>query len=143
MFHRLDPLICKIVGTQLEKPFTGAEAWAKGLLFDCKMCGRCVLSTTGMTCPANCPKSLRNGPCGGVRADSHCDVRPEMQCVWTEALTGARRLGDTETIFRPLSPREHNIEGTSAWLRLAAENVARRATTTPRQAVTRSKENAA
>nr|WP_245947992.1 methylenetetrahydrofolate reductase C-terminal domain-containing protein [Halomonas montanilacus] len=29
------------------------------------MCGQCILSSTGMSCPMNCPKSLRNGPCGG------------------------------------------------------------------------------
>ena len=49
---------------------------SRALLFDCRMCGQCVLSSTGMSCPMNCPKTLRNGPCGGVRADGNCEVKP-------------------------------------------------------------------
>ena len=40
----------------------------------------------------NCPKQLRNGPCGGVRADGNCEVKPEMRCVWVEAWRGAERI---------------------------------------------------
>ncbi len=43
-------------------PSAGIERAVKGLLFDCRMCGQCVLSSTGMSCPMNCPKTLRNGP---------------------------------------------------------------------------------
>ncbi len=125
-FHALDPLWCRIGVKRLEKPFAATEAWAKGLLFDCQMCGRCVLSVTGMTCPTNCPKSLRNGPCGGVRANGHCEVNPELRCVWVEAWAGAKAMRGTDLLLRPLPPREHDIDGSSAWLRLAAENVARR-----------------
>ena len=54
----------------------------KGPMWDCQMCGQCVLHSTGMTCPMTCPKNLRNGPCGGVRENGHCEVKPEMRCVW-------------------------------------------------------------
>ena len=30
----------------------------------------------------NCPKGLRNGPCGGT-LDGKCEVTPELDCVWT------------------------------------------------------------
>jgi hypothetical protein len=73
-------------------PVFAAEKVIKGVLFDCKMCGQCVLSSTGMSCPMNCPKSLRNGPCSGVRPDGHCEVVPDMKCVWVDALEGARRM---------------------------------------------------
>ena len=54
---------------RLEAPAAAVERNVKGLLFDCQMCGKCVLSSTGMSCPMNCPKQMRNGPCGGVRAE--------------------------------------------------------------------------
>ena len=57
------------------------ERLIKGFLFDCRMCGQCVLSSTGMSCPMNCPKNLRNGPCGGVRDGGFCEVKPQMRCV--------------------------------------------------------------
>ena len=96
---RMAPLWRAIGHQRLEKPFAFAERNVKGLLFDCQMCGQCVLSSTGMSCPMNCPKNLRNGPCGGVREDGHCEVKPEMRCVWVAAFdvaTHSRRCRDHE-----------------------------------------------
>lgn len=62
----LDPAFRRIGYERLEAPFVAAERLAKGFLFDCRMCGQCVLSSTGMSCPMNCPKGLRNGPCMGT-----------------------------------------------------------------------------
>ena len=56
------------------------------------MCGQCILHSTGMSCPMRCPKSLRNGPCGGVLRDGGCEVLPESPCVWVQAWEGSRRL---------------------------------------------------
>ncbi len=78
------------------------EHAVKGPVWDCRMCGQCVLHSTGMTCPMTCPKTLRNGPCGGVRENGHCEVVPEMRCVWVKAEDRSRTL--------PLLPktwREH------------------------------------
>jgi hypothetical protein len=61
------------------------EDVVKKPVWDCRMCGQCVLHSTGMTCPMTCPKTLRNGPCGGVREDGHCEVKPEMRCIWVKA----------------------------------------------------------
>jgi hypothetical protein len=74
-------LTTRVFGTRLDRPITALEAAGKGLFFDCKMCGNCVLSSTGMSCPMNCPKTIRNGPCGGVRENGHCEVKPEMRCL--------------------------------------------------------------
>ena len=68
------------------------EHAVKGPIWDCKMCGQCILHSTGMTCPMNCPKNLRNGPCGGVRPDGGCEVKPEMRCVWLKAYERADHL---------------------------------------------------
>jgi len=127
-YYALDPVWARIGLQRLEKPMAAVEAWGKGLLFDCKMCGRCVLSVTGMTCPMNCPKGLRNGPCGGVRSDGGCEVRPATPCVWVEAWLGAGRMRDGMAIADLQPPLDHSIAGTSAWLRLSAERLACRPT---------------
>ncbi len=64
-----------------EKTIARAEAFLKGMMFDCHTCGQCVLSQTGMVCPMSCPKGLRNGPCGGT-LDGKCEVYPSKSCVW-------------------------------------------------------------
>jgi hypothetical protein len=119
---RLHPLFARIGYRRLERPVAAVERGVKGLLFDCRMCGRCVLSSTGMSCPMNCPKQLRNGPCGGVRADGNCEVKPEMRCVWVEAWRGAERiprgLAAIHTVQPPIDPP---LEGSSAWLPVVRE----------------------
>ena len=92
MMIRLDPLFARLGYDRVERPVALVERTAKGLLFDCRMCGQCVLSSTGMSCPMNCPKELRNGPCGGVRPGGFCEVRPDMRCVWVLAWDGASRM---------------------------------------------------
>jgi 5,10-methylenetetrahydrofolate reductase len=93
------------------------ESAAKGLLVDCKMCGQCVLSSTGMACPTNCAKQMRNGPCGGVRADGTCEVDPGMRCVWIEATDGMKRIGaPRDKTF--LEPIDHRLWNRSSWLRV-------------------------
>ncbi len=116
------PLFRRIGYQRLERPVAALERNVKGLLFDCRMCGQCVLSATGMSCPMNCPKNLRNGPCGGVRADGSCEVRPEMQCVWTQAVAGAARIpGGEAAIAQVQPPVDRRLQGRSSWLRVARE----------------------
>jgi hypothetical protein len=93
------------------------ERVGKRWIFDCRMCGRCVLHQTGMTCPMTCPKNLRNGPCGGVRGDGGCEVEPEMRCVWVEAVERSRamhRFGAGPAHLQ--APLDWRLEGTSAWI---------------------------
>jgi hypothetical protein len=119
---KLHPLFQRIGYQRLERPVALVERQVKGLLFDCKMCGRCVLSSTGMSCPMNCPKQLRNGPCGGVRANGNCEVKPDMRCVWVEAWSGAERMPGGLTAIQQLQPPvDRRLEGTSAWLRVVRE----------------------
>lgn len=118
----LDPLWRRIGYGRLEKPVAGIERAVKGFLFDCQMCGRCVLSSTGMSCPMNCPKNLRNGPCGGVRADGHCEVKPEMACVWVEACNGSARMRGGRAALRTVQPPlDWRWRGRSAWLAQARD----------------------
>ena len=114
----LHPLL-KVIGYQrLDRPVAGVEKVVKGFLFDCRMCGQCILSSTGMSCPMNCPKNLRNGPCGGVRANGHCEVRPEMKCVWVEAFAGSQRIpGGLDKLRAVQVAVDRRLTGKSAWLR--------------------------
>jgi Methylene-tetrahydrofolate reductase C terminal len=115
----LHPLWNRIGYRRLERPFQILEKTTKGFLFDCQMCGQCALSSTGMSCPMNCPKNLRNGPCGGVRPNGNCEVKPEMRCVWVEAWAGAERMnGDLAAIREVQAPVDHALKGSSAWLRI-------------------------
>ena len=125
-YNFVEPLILavmttlsKLSGGRLDAPMTWLEKHSKGFLFDCKMCGNCVLSSTGMTCPMNCPKTIRNGPCGGVRANGNCEVKPDMRCVWVEAWDGASRMQGGDKIHSLQFATNKAETGTSAWLNLA------------------------
>jgi len=116
----LHPLWKRMGYVRLERPVAAVERTVKGLLFDCRMCGQCVLSSTGMSCPMNCPKNLRNGPCGGVRSDGGCEVRPDMKCVWYEAIAGSARIpGGAEALRALQPPIDRTLQGRSSWLRVA------------------------
>jgi len=115
-------VINKITKGKLDRPITWSEKIIKGFLFDCQMCGNCVLSSTGMACPMNCPKTLRNGPCGGVRENGNCEVKPEMKCVWVEAWSGSAKMKNNLEIQEIQFAVNHTHQGSSAWIRLAKEN---------------------
>jgi hypothetical protein len=98
------------------------EHVVKKPVWDCRMCGQCVLHSTGMTCPMTCPKTLRNGPCGGVREDGGCEVKPEMTCVWLKAerrshsSINPKRWEAELNHLRP--PVNNQLKGTSSWINL-------------------------
>ncbi|HWG71885.1 MAG TPA: methylenetetrahydrofolate reductase C-terminal domain-containing protein [Steroidobacteraceae bacterium] len=128
-YRRFEGLLVRLNGVfrvlgyeRIERPVAGIERAVKGLLFDCRMCGQCVLSSTGMSCPMNCPKTLRNGPCGGVRADGNCEVKPDMRCVWLEAYRGSERIQDGVEAMRSIQfAVDQRASGRSSWLRVARE----------------------
>lgn len=104
-------------GGSVEKLMIAGEELGKGAIFNCKMCGQCVLHSTGMTCPMNCPKNLRNGPCGGVRVNGHCEVIPEMRCVWVQAWERSQQMPEYgHEIHNVIPPLNHRLQGTSAWV---------------------------
>ncbi len=123
----LDPLWRAIGYGRVERPVRAVERTVKGFLFDCKMCGQCALSSTGMSCPMNCPKNLRNGPCGGVRANGHCEVKPEMKCVWAEAWAGSRQMKGGHKIHIVQKAVDARLRDTSSWLRVVRQIAERRA----------------
>jgi len=116
------PLFRAVGYERAERPVAAVEKAVKGLLFDCRMCGQCILSSTGMSCPMNCPKNLRNGPCGGVRPDGNCEVKENMRCVWVEAYDGSQRIpGGVEAMREVQFAVDQRRQGRSSWLRVARE----------------------
>jgi hypothetical protein len=110
----------KTIGAErLARWLYAPEEFTKRRMFDCKMCGQCILHSTGMTCPMTCPKNLRNGPCGGVRANGHCEVMPEMRCIWVDAYDRSQKMTtykDELHIVQP--PVNRQLEGSSSWVNL-------------------------
>jgi hypothetical protein len=104
----INPLMTLIGHDKLDKGVTAIEGAVKGFLFDSQSCGQCTLGYTGMACPMNCPKSLRNGPCGGVRADGTCEIDPHIR-------DGVQAI---QVIQAPLDSR---LSNTSSWLRAVRE----------------------
>ncbi len=99
---------------------TWGEEISKGWLFNCQMCGQCILHSTGMTCPMTCPKNLRNGPCGGVRANGYCEVIPDLPCIWVQAWERSRDMplyGEEIKLIMP--PVDRTLQNTSAWVNMA------------------------
>jgi Methylene-tetrahydrofolate reductase C terminal len=99
------------------------EHVVKEPVWGCKMCGQCVLHDTGMTCPMTCPKTLRNGPCGGVRENGMCEVKPEMRCVWLNAYERSRDLPLMPKAWRNAfhhlrPPVDNRLKGDSSWVNL-------------------------
>lgn len=115
---RLTPLWKRIGLERLDPLFAWLEKPTKAVLFDCRMCGDCLLGSTGMSCPMNCPKRVRNGPCGGVRTDGTCEVDPKMRCVWVEGWQGITKTGFENRYMMPRRAAETLRSGKSAWIRL-------------------------
>lgn len=118
----LDRLWRRLGDRTTERGLRLVEKPLKRALFDCRMCGQCILSSTGMSCPMNCPKQLRNGPCGGVRPDGGCEVIPEMRCVWIEAYEGSLRMAEGGRIHEIQPALDHRRWGESSWFRVLAEH---------------------
>jgi len=126
VFLKLHPLWNAIGYARVERPVLLVENTVKSFLFDCRMCGQCALSDTGMSCPMNCPKQLRNGPCGGVRANGNCEVEPDMPCVWVQAWEGSQRMRASTNILKVQKPVDQSLRDTSAWLRVTAKKAEER-----------------
>jgi ferredoxin len=95
----------------------GAVMDAQGNFFEkCSMCAECVLDATAGICPITlCPKSLLNGPCGGVN-QGKCEVDNQKDCAWIliyKELDKKNRLASLKEIRGPKdfkkSARPHKL----------------------------------
>ncbi len=80
----------------------------------CRMCGDCVLGSTGGICPiTKCAKSLVNGPCGGQK-NGKCEVNPENDCAWIKIYERLVATGQEEKLYKTRPDKSH---AENAWPR--------------------------
>ncbi len=101
------------------KPFIRRNFWQtlearlelliKGPLFGCRMCGNCLLQETAFICPMECPKGLRNGPCGG--ATEVCYIDKTRPCIWYRIYQRSFRLKREERLLEVLPPMDWSRAG--------------------------------
>jgi methylenetetrahydrofolate reductase (NADPH) len=90
------------------------EYTVKGPLFGCRMCGNCLLQETALICPMECPKGLRNGPCGGSTSE-YCYVDKSRPCVWYEIYDRSFRWGREDLLLEVLPPLDWELAGKDSW----------------------------
>jgi methylenetetrahydrofolate reductase (NADPH) len=91
------------------------EICVKGPLFGCRMCGNCLLQETALICPMECPKGMRNGPCGGITPEKNCYVDETRRCIWYTIYKRAIKTHREETLLEVLPPLDWNKVGTETW----------------------------
>ncbi len=91
------------------------ELLVKGPLFGCMMCGNCILQETAFICPMQCPKGMRNGPCGGVTPKKNCYVDETRRCIWNSIFERALRKGREEKLLEVLPPLDWSSVGCETW----------------------------
>ncbi|MCE5264017.1 MAG: methylenetetrahydrofolate reductase C-terminal domain-containing protein [Deltaproteobacteria bacterium] len=111
--------LCRMVeGTAWETPFHWCEHLAKFLLFDCRDCGDCALPDVAYTCPmSRCPKSMRNGACGGS-FNGWCEVHPgKRHCIYVKAYARLKHYGEESRLDeKPIPPCNWDFYQTSSWI---------------------------
>jgi methylenetetrahydrofolate reductase (NADPH) len=90
------------------------EIAIKGPLFGCRMCGNCLLQETALICPMECPKGLRNGPCGGSTPEK-CYVDESRPCIWYKIYERSFKYGRETQLLEVLPPMDWDKAGTDAW----------------------------
>lgn len=90
------------------------EYGVKGPLFGCRMCGNCLLQETALICPMECPKGLRNGPCGGSTS-KYCYVDKSRPCIWYKIYERSFEWGREDLLLEVLPPLDWEQVGKDSW----------------------------
>jgi methylenetetrahydrofolate reductase (NADPH) len=96
------------------KMLEALERVTKGPLFGCRMCGNCLLQETAFICSMECPKGIRNGPCGGS-TEEHCYVDETRPCIWYRIYERAFEMGREEMLLEVLPPLDWDKVGGETW----------------------------
>jgi len=96
----------------------GLEHTGKTFLYSCLDCGDCGLEAVVYSCPmAQCPKSQRNGPCGGSNPGGWCEVYPdERYCIHYMAYYRLKKYNEMYKISSFITPPNNwEYYETSGW----------------------------
>lgn len=100
--------------TRGTRALMAVERAFKGPVYGCRMCGNCLLQETAFICPMECPKGLRNGPCGGSTPEE-CYVDETRPCVWYKIYERAFATGREEKLLEVLPPLDWEKVGGETW----------------------------
>ena len=100
--------------TMSEHALRVLEYSVKGPLFGCRMCGNCLLAETALICPMECPKGLRNGPCGGSTSEA-CYVDQSRPCIWYKIYERSFEWGREDLLLEVLPPLDWEKVGKDSW----------------------------
>ncbi len=106
---KAEPWYKRLIGT--------AEKCVKRPMFDCSMCGQCILKSTGLACPMRCPKQMRNGPCGGTMGGK-CEVYPDRECAWHRIWNRSAKLGRRGRMQEIQPAVDWRLWSTASWWNL-------------------------
>jgi methylenetetrahydrofolate reductase (NADPH) len=118
LYSFMKELSRRVEGTRLERFFHKLEHLTKVLIFDCKDCGDCALIDVAYLCPmSQCPKSQRNGACGGS-FEGWCEVHPGTnQCVYVLAYARLKKHGEEMQLDKGIVPPcNWDLYQTSSWI---------------------------
>ena len=145
IFKMLRPLARRVDSwPRAKRALDYTEHLAKVVLFSCMNCGDCALFDVAFVCPmSQCPKSQRNGACGGSY-EGWCEVYPnERKCVWVQAYERLKAYKEESTIGDYIVPPcNWELWQTSSWLNfyLGRDHTAKRLGIMPPQDKSPSKE---
>jgi methylenetetrahydrofolate reductase (NADPH) len=118
-FKMLRPIAKRVDSSPgLKRAFDRMEHLAKVVMFSCMNCGDCALFDVAFVCPmSQCPKSQRNGACGGSYK-GWCEVYPnEKKCIWVQAYERLKPYGEEDTLGGYIVPPcNWELWQTSSWL---------------------------
>jgi methylenetetrahydrofolate reductase (NADPH) len=118
LYGAMKNLCGKVQGTKMEGPFHKLEHVIKVVLFDCRDCGDCALIDAAYVCPmSQCPKSQRNGPCGGS-FQGWCEVYPDKKkCIYVRAYARLKKHGEEAYLGKNIVPPcNWDLYQSSAWI---------------------------
>ena len=81
----------------------------------CNMCGECIQDIFYGFCPVSrCPKSMLNGPCGGV-VDGKCEIDKEQDCVWSLIIKRLEKNGELDRLKKICEPKDWSKSIVKEW----------------------------